>query len=479
MNNRFLPPHIGHGLVTRMGEMYFDPELDRANDLIGWKYSLLSAIACCGSVTHCNLPDRLENVPEMVAFYDRWIGWAKQNYRFCEYVTPISDNVADGVIDGFARIEGEEGQIFLFNSSPMNIKKRLILDQRIGIKTDNSFYLRILYCENENFENGTFDYGGTFRAGDTLEVILPPYGALVLELAKTQGAQRIDVLPFYEHKIDLFYSADGRMLTPMKHPAFEKITVSASVRFNGVLKEMLLKTPVPNEQLIIKKMSEWRKQRLPFNLLAALPNRLLVYLPFSCIFLPRDIILRINGVQVPIEIFCMKNIPIVRYAYIEDYVRWEEANDVELEIEGLAQNSFLGLYIGYPECCDGLKAERFIMDEVAPKSRLHTDDRLIIDSIEIAPDVIDDTDCEYTITVKTDVPYEKIEAVYCILPTKPSMPALSYNAELKAWQGTFRTGNRRFNIFVNREAVAWIKSRDGGIGPQSSCEIKTRYVYRK
>lgn len=101
MNYRFLPANIGHGLVTRMGEGYYDPYVEKANDLIGWKYSLLSAIACCGSVTHCNLPDKLENISEMPAFYDKWIRWAKENYRFCRYTIPISDNVANGVLDGF------------------------------------------------------------------------------------------------------------------------------------------------------------------------------------------------------------------------------------------------------------------------------------------------------------------------------------------------------------------------------------------
>ena len=479
MNYRFLPPHIGHGLVTRMGEMFFDPALEKANDLIGWKYSLLSAIACCGSITHCNLPDRLENVPGMTAFYDKWIDWAKQNYRFCEYVTPLSNNVEDGTIDGFARIDGESGQIFLFNSSPLNIKKRVVLDQKIGIETDDAFYLRVLYCENADFENDLVDYGTAYKKGDVLDVVMPPYGALVLEMTDTKGERHIAELPSYGHKIDRFYGADGSVLTPMEHASFEKITVSASARFNGALKEVLQAVPIPNKALILEKMGEWREQKLPFNLLAAVPNRLLAYLPFAGVSMPREVSLRINGVRVPLETFYLKNIPFVRYAYIEDYVLWDDANEIELEIDGLAQNSFLGMYIGYPECCNGVEAERFVMDELAPASRLHSDDRLTIESLEVTPDIISDTDCEYTVTVKTDVPCEQIEAVYCILPTKPSMPALSYNAELNVWQGTFRTGNRRLNIFLRREMIAWIKSRDGGIGPQASCEIKTRYVYRK
>lgn len=478
MNYRFFPAHIAHGLVTRMGERYYDPSIEKANDLVGWKYSLLSAIACCGSVTHCNLPDKLEHIPEMVSFYDKWISWAKKNYRFCEYVTPLSDNVSNGILDGFARINGDEGQIFLFNSSPLAIKKQLLLDQKIGLKTNKNFYLRILYCENTILGNEMVDYCGAYKMGDSLEIILPPYGAVVFEVSNTPSDQCIEKIPFYNHKIDCFYDSNMKQINLMSHDAFEEITISASVLFNSELKQVLMEAIVPNEQFIGEKTKDWKEQKLPFNLLSSTPNKLLAYIPFAGEVMPNNVSLRINGITVPIDIFYLKNVPFVHYAHIEDYVRWDELNVMELKIEGLAKNSFLGVYISYPDLCNGIETQYMVVDEMKHPSRLHTDNDLEISSIEISPDVIDDVDCEYMITVKTEVPFEKIEAVYCILPTKPSMPALSYNSELKAWQGIFRSGNRRFNIFLNDEVVAWIKSKDGGIGPKKSCEIKTRYVYR-
>ena len=195
--------------------------------------------------------------------------------------------------------------------------------------------------------------------------------------------------------------------------------------------------------------------------------------------MPTDVLLRINGKEVRTETFYLQNIPLIRYAYIENHVLWDETNTFELKMIGLNENSFLGIYIGYPDVCEGIDAAPIVFDEVAKPSRLHLDKGLIIDSVEVSPDVIDDTDCEYTVTVKTAVAPELIEAVYCILPTQPSMPALEYNSEKGVWQGKFGSGRRRFNIFLNREIVAWIKSRDGGIGEQKSCEIKTRYVWKK
>ena len=117
--------------------------------------------------------------------------------------------------------------------------------------------------------------------------------------------------------------------------------------------------------------------------------------------------------------------------------------------------------------------------ETEKTGKAYPDSTLTISSIEVSPDVFDDVDTEYTVNVKTDVPPERIDAVFCTLPTTPRMPALFYNKDSGSWQGRFRSGNRRANIFVNNEIVVWIRARDGGIGPKASREIKTRFVYKK
>ena len=116
------------------------------------------------------------------------------------------------MIDGFSRIDGKSGQIFLFNSSPLTIRKRLTLDEKIGITTDESFYLHILYCENTDTKNEALDFGGEYKKGNILEVTLPPYGALVVEMSERPGDESISKIPFYHalgnHDMDKACKAD-------------------------------------------------------------------------------------------------------------------------------------------------------------------------------------------------------------------------------------------------------------------------------
>ncbi len=477
MNYRFTPAHIGHGLVTRMGEGYYDPCIEKANDLLGWKYSLLSAIACCGSVTHCNLPDELENVPEMRAFYKKWIAWAKDNYQYCDYVVPISDNVCNGTIDGFARIHEGKGQLFFFNPSPLTIKKRLVLGEKLGFYSKDPFYLHVLYCENTNLEN--VDYGGEYKAGDCLEITIQPYGALVLGLSDKSSGNAIKEIPFHNHKIDTFSLLNGESFELFNHKAYESVTLCGSVTFHKQLQEILKNARVPNQAFLQENLEIWKTQNLPFNFLSSMPNRLLAYISFDGVKMPDSVGLAVNGKEVPVEIFSLRNTPFIHYAYLEDFIDFGNHNDIRLTIQGLAKDSFLGIYIVYPDQINGIETPQKIIEEKVNESRLHKDCSLVIDKINVSPDVITDLDCEYTITVETHVEPEKIEAVYCILPTQPQMPALTYNDTLKLWQGKFKSGNRRANIFCNSTVVAWIKSKDGGLGPKATVAVTAKYVYNK
>lgn len=56
------------------------------------------------------------------------------------------------------------------------------------------------------------------------------------------------------------------------------------------------------------------------------------------------------------------------------------------------------------------------------------------------------------------------------------MAELAYDTEKKLWQGTFESGVRSHNIFCNPVITAWIKAKDGGVGPRVECKVKVRYT---
>jgi len=474
MNFRFLPAHLGHGLVPRMGESWFDPSMDRAYDFAGWKYALLSAIACCGSVTLCTLPDCLGNIPGFVAFYRKWIKWARENYRFCKFTKPITDSVANGVIDGFTRIDKEEGQIFLFNSSSKILHKKLVLDKKIGLETKEGFYLKILYCEGIDTEKNELQYGGRYFAGDMLDITIPPYGAVVLELTHSP-LESIAELPRRTHTVDCFTDEDGKLFNYPKHKAYPEIALTAHASFDNRLKELLDGSHIVNEEFLMKKIPEWHAEGMPFTFASALPHRLAMYIPFEGPKQPEEVRLFINEIEVPLVIFSLRGIPVSRYAFVENDLKWGSDNKIELRIKGLAENSFMGIYVDYPNLCDGMDTQETVFEEYSTAVELYHDPTLVIDRFTISPEVLSDRNETFTVMVKTAVDMEQIENIYIIHPTAPEMPALQYDQKSQVWHGTYTSGARAFNIFCNPRIAAWIKAKNGGIGPRSYCDIKIRY----
>lgn len=475
MQYRFIPTQLGHGLVTRMGERYFDRDIDKANDLLGWKYSLISAIAYCGSVTHCNLPDKLEHLPDIEDFYQKWIGWARDNYEYCKYATPIADDVSDGIIDGIARINKDKGQLFLFNSSPTFVRKKLPLDPRLGFDTDKRFYLRLLYCERTELGTEPVFYRGGFGMGDTLDITLPPYGAVVLEVTDSPSGRSIDEIPFVNHTAGEYRTADGKSFNCQDHCAYESISLFTKVYFSHTVKDALEKAFTPNKEFLNGKIDYWKEKGLPFNFTTSFPERLLVYIPIRGVKLPRNIMLTVNGKRVPVEVYRLRGCPILHYAFIEDYILWDSENELELHFEDLAENSFMGAYFEFPDVSDGMKAATFTVSEKPIPKSVHSDDSLVIDSLSITPDVISDTDTKIVVKATTSVPFEKIQAVYFLHPTKPQASRLGYDPKENCWRGEFNTGKRSLNIFCNSDVFAQIRSGDGGIGPKKYQKIGITY----
>lgn len=475
MNFRFTPAHIGHGLVSRMGESIYDPELDRAYDYGSYKHSLLSSIACCGSVTHCNIPDCIENIPGFKEFYQKWIKWARENYHYCEFTRPVSDNVSNDAIDGFTRIHKDSGQIFLFNSSPKVMNKKLCLDKSTGLDTNDTFYLNILYCDELESKSNTLQYKGAFHMGDVLDITLPPYGAVVLELTHIP-CESIDSIPRNVHTIDKFTTDDGFEFSYPGHPAYKKITLHSYATFTHELRDCLKNQHIANKEFLLKKIPEWQKDKMPFTFTAALPDRLVLYIPFDGPKKPEEVQLFINEREIDVEVFRLDNVPVAHYAFIENSVIWDFQNTIRLEIKGLAKNSFMGIYVDYPEQCNGMCAEETVFEERNSLPDIYFDATLKIDSFEVTPDVFSDREQDFSVSVKTAVDANEIEAVYFLHPTVPVTSELEYDAKTGLWTGNYSSYDRASSIFCNSSAVVWIKSKTGGIGPKSECKIDVKYT---
>jgi len=474
MNFRFLPAHIGHGLVPRMGESYYDPALDKACDPGGYQYALLSAIACCGSVTHCTLPDRLERIPGFLAFYRKWIRWAKDNYRYCSYTRPLANTVSNWLIDGVSRIDGQSGQIFLFNSSPKTLRKQLVLDERVGLLSKEPFSLHILYWGSRGLDEDSFHYGDTYVYGDILDITLAPYDAIVLEIDRTSRPSAQN-LPANCHTVDCFWDASGKPFSYPVHPAAESLTLFSHAYFPSDVQTALEAARQEDADFLSEKIQSWHEAGMPFTCVGAQPHHLTFYFPFDGPVQPAGLRLWINDREVPVETFYLAKMPLSRYAFVEDYICWDADNRIQLTVTGLCKNSFMGIYADYPDSSRSMSADQTVFPEYPPSCSLHYDPSLLITDFSISPKALNSTGETFSVTVTTEVSCDLIETVYFIHPTQAAMPALTHIPGTKQWSGTFRSGNRALNIFCNPVISAWIQGKDGGVGPRVPLSVDVRY----
>ena len=184
-NFRFLPTTMNHALAHRITQYCGDdPDLVRVWDHLGWKYALLSALAVGGSVTACILPHDLDGVRcgDFKEFYGEWLRWARQNRSYVRHNISFGAQVMTGGVDGYARINGKHGYIFLCNPSPRPARTTISLNEEIGLAARGRFVLKELHPQegahlfDDRAEKGVFEYG------DSVSVVTPPYEVAVFEL---------------------------------------------------------------------------------------------------------------------------------------------------------------------------------------------------------------------------------------------------------------------------------------------------------
>lgn len=183
MRFRFLPTVMGHGLAHRMSEGEFDPELIKAWDFCGWRYAVLAALAVSGTVVPAILPVDCDLVPGFADFYHKWSRWAQAHFDYVPYTEPFGEQVQPGCIDGYARIKGDHGFVFLFNGNPRPASITFEVGDEIGLAAPGRYELVELYPEEGR---RVLDDGrrSVFALGDRVALTLPANECQVLELRR-------------------------------------------------------------------------------------------------------------------------------------------------------------------------------------------------------------------------------------------------------------------------------------------------------
>jgi len=184
MRFRFSPAVMGHALTHRVSEGGFDPELIKAWDYYGWQYGVMSALAVSGSVMPTILPYETDLVPGYVEFYRKWQRWAKDNFEYVNMTEPFGEQVQPGAVDGYARIKGDQGFVFLFNGNPRPSVITFEVGDEINLQEKGEYQFAELYPSGKS--NLVLDDNGksVFVLGEKASITVPANGCYLLELKK-------------------------------------------------------------------------------------------------------------------------------------------------------------------------------------------------------------------------------------------------------------------------------------------------------
>ena len=184
MRFRFTPAVTGHSLVHRISEGEFRAELIKGWDYNGWKYSIMSSLAVAGSFMPTILPYKTNLVPGYVDFYKKWSNWAKNNFNYVNHTEPFGEQVQCGSVDGYARIKGDHGFVFLFNGNPRSAEITFEVGDEINLEQGGSFQFIELYPSEKGKLLLDRNGNSTFTQGEKTRILVPANSCFLFELKR-------------------------------------------------------------------------------------------------------------------------------------------------------------------------------------------------------------------------------------------------------------------------------------------------------
>ena len=371
MRFRFLPTVIGHALVHRMSEGEFDRQLIKAWDFYGWRYALLSALAVSGSVMPAILPVESELVPGYAAFYRKWTAWAKAHFDYVPYTEPFGEQVQPGCIDGYARIKGDHGFIFLFNGNPRPATITFEIGDEINLQQAGSYALVELYpAEGRPLHD---NHGqALFALGATASLTLPANSCQLLELRCVTATSQDHAKnasptvkkathPGYPRELDHWTMADGRRFDFPYHEPQATLTIHTSFHLNPAIVDRLERAKPTNFAEMGATIASWQaSQETSYsyhNFMGSRPERLWLVIPFTLqkagtLTFAADFALRVavNGRDVgdTLKLDANGNSFYIDVTELVHYGLAAAHNTIQIDLRNLGPNEFMGPFLLYP-----------------------------------------------------------------------------------------------------------------------------------
>jgi len=355
-----------------MSEGEFDRQLIKAWDFYGWRYALMSALAISGSVMPAILPVESDLVPGYAAFYQKWTQWAKAHFDYVPHTEPFGEQVQPGCIDGYARIKGNHGFIFLFNGNPRPAQITFEVGDEINLQQAGTYALVELYpVEGRRLRD---NHGQTsFALGDKASLTLPANSCKLLELRRAASTSRDhtkngsptvkkEANLGYPRELDNWTMADGRRFDFPYHEPQAALTIHTSFHLNPALVDRLEQAKPQNYAEMGAKIASWQaSQETSYsyhNFIGSRPECLWLVIPFTlqkagALTFAADFALSVavNGRQVD-ELLKLDANGNSFYVDLTDLVNYGLApaavNTIRLDLRHLGPHEFMGPFLLYP-----------------------------------------------------------------------------------------------------------------------------------
>ncbi|MCE5327145.1 MAG: hypothetical protein LLG01_12110 [Planctomycetaceae bacterium] len=485
-NFRFQPAVLSHAMVHRFQEGVHDTRLTKAWDHGGWKFSVMSCLAAAGSITTVILPEDLSLVPGMTEFYRKWLAWARENFDYVQYNVPFGSQVQVGGVDGYARIKGRHGFIFLVNPGPRPARIEFALNDEIGLDVAGQFTLRELYPSEGRFRFDHVHGRGVFDSGQRVSLVVPAYEVLLLELAELdeknpprvfdKPREGTQTLPRY---LDDWRLPDGSAFDFPRHAAAEKLVLKTSFEARPEIRDLLAAARPANLDEFVELIPKWKKDYPSDNYAWARPDRLWLVLPFVDADKAAPASLRVNGKEVPVETHAWLR-KYIYYADLTDAVAWGRRNEIGLEFASLAADQFLGPYLDYPPApgheIDSCVIYDAPLDASMPQRTLtgpaDTHRRPVVCDLQIDPPYLCEG-VETKFSVSVDLPPEELEGVYLSYPVHDA--AMTYDASCGRWVIPVGGLGRAWLIMDVPSYHVWAVAKSGLVSEPISIPLEWRF----
>lgn len=412
-NFRFLPATINHSLTHRMIQNCNRPDtyLREMFDYVGYKFAFMSALAAGASITSPIIPYTLDNahMREYQSFYLKWINWARENFAYLKKSVAFGSQPDVAMVDGYARIVGDKGFLFLCNGNPVKSTITFSLDGRLGFYGQEKYGLNMLYPHGGYYFDDVHETG-VFRYGDEITIIVEENSVYLFEIVKYSddilmyGAEgsctvckdtaaiQMPAMPVGTERSLVILQQDGEIRTvlvngtvfqPVQYKNHVRVDIlygersdrylsnweeeSSGVLYMGnrELKHVKLRTKAVLPSAVSRSLETYRdaerveiyagKYGEAANMQYAwsLPHRLYLVIPFVDAEEVEGLRAFVNGKECALQFSACWAITSMKKACffgdVTELVTYDDTNEIFIQAEKIGENMFLGGYLSYPE----------------------------------------------------------------------------------------------------------------------------------